>query len=124
MSKSAFTVKVFGYYLIALGMALIVAPNLLLTTFRLPATPEVWIRVVGVVVFELGVCYVYAAKCEATALFQATVYARAFVFAAFVAFAVLGLVSPLLILFGAADLASSVWTQVALSRELRVKPHV
>jgi hypothetical protein len=62
--------------------ALIVVPNLLLGIFGLPVTSEVWIRVVGVVVFNIGVGYWFAAKSEARAFFQGTVYSRSFVLVA------------------------------------------
>lgn len=117
MSKSAFTIKVFGYYLLVLGIALIAIPNLLLTTFQIPGTTEVWIRVVGVLVLNIGVYFIYAAKCEARAFFQASVYTRAFVLAAFAAFAALGLASPMLILFGTVDFAGGIWTHLALKGE-------
>jgi hypothetical protein len=69
MSESAFTVKAFGIYALVLGIALIVVPNPLLGIFGLPATSEVWIRVVGVVVFNIGLGYWFAAKSEARAFF-------------------------------------------------------
>ena len=92
LSKSVFTVKVFGVYALVLGIALIVVPNLLLGIFGLPVTSEVWIRVVGVVVFNIGVAYWFAAKSEARAFFQGTVYSRSFVLVAFVGFWLLGFV--------------------------------
>jgi hypothetical protein len=113
MSKPAFTVKVFGYYLAVLGVALVLIPNLLLGMFGMPVTTEVWIRVLGIVVFNVGVFYVAAAACEARLLFRASVYTRSLVFVAFIAFAAAGLASPVLVLFGAADLAGAVWTYVA-----------
>lgn len=117
MSKPAFTLKAFGYYLLALGVGLTLAPNLLLGLFGMPATNEVWIRVLGIVVFNVGVFYVTAAKCEARPLFRASVLTRCLVFAAFLVFAVLGLASPVLVLFGIADLAGAVWTYVTLRSE-------
>jgi hypothetical protein len=48
--------------------------------------------VVGVVVFNIGVGYWFAAKSEARAFFQGTVYSRSFVLAAFVGFWLLGFV--------------------------------
>ena len=117
MSKSAFTIKVFGYYLLVLGMVLIIAPNSLLTVFMMPSTKEVWIRVVGVLVFNIGVYYLYAAKCEARAFFQASVYTRTFVLISFIVFAVVGLASPMLVFFGATDFIGGVWTQLALQKE-------
>jgi hypothetical protein len=112
MSRPAFTVKMFGYYLAVLGVALALMPNLLLGLFGMPVTTEVWIRVLGIVVFNVGVFYVVAAACEARPLFRASVYTRSLVFVAFIVFAAAGLASPVLVLFGAADLAGAVWTYV------------
>ena len=117
MSKPAFTIKAFGYYLIALGLVLILTPNILLSIFWMPATTEVWIRVVGVLVLNIGVYYLYAAKCEARAFFQASVYTRAFVLISFVAFAAVGLARPMIVFFGAMDLAGGIWTHLALKGE-------
>ncbi len=117
MSKSAFTIKAFGYYLIVLGAVLIIAPNLLLAIFKMPTTTEVWIRVVGVLVVNIGVYYIYAAKCEAKAFFQASVYTRTFVLISFVAFAAVDLASPMLVLFGATDFFGGLWTHLTLKAE-------
>jgi hypothetical protein len=114
VSKTAFTIKAFGIYLLVLGVGLIFAPNFLLSVFGMPQTTEVWIRVVGVVVFNIGVYYWFAAKSEAFPLFRASVYTRTFVLAAFAVFAALGFASPVLILFGAADFAGAIWTHMAL----------
>jgi hypothetical protein len=119
MSKSAFTVKVFGIYALILGIALIAVPNLLLGIFGLPVTSEVWVRVVGVVVFNIGLGYWIAAKSEAWAFFQGTVYPRSFVLVAFIGFWLLGFVKPVLILFGVVDVAGAIWTQRALRSEGR-----
>ena len=117
MSKSAFTVKAFGIYLLILGVTLILIPNLLLSIFRMPQTSEVWIRVVGVLVFNIGVYYWYAAKCEAKAFFRASVFTRVFVLASFIVFAALGLCSPVLIVFGTVDFAGGIWTYLVLRAE-------
>jgi hypothetical protein len=120
MSKAAFTVKAFGVYLVLLGVALVFVPNLLLGLFGIPATSEVWIRVVGLLAFNVGIYYWYAAKSEARPFFLASVYVRAAVPFVFIAFVVLGLASPLLVLFGVIDLAGGAWTFVALRGQHRV----
>lgn len=117
MSKTACTIRVFGYYLLVLGVVLILVPNLLLGLSFMPATNEVWIRVLGVVVFNIGVYYLYAAKCEATALFRASIATRAFVLVAFTSFVLLGLAQPMLMLFGAIDFLGGLWTWRALKRD-------
>jgi hypothetical protein len=93
------------------------APNMLLGMFGIPATNEVWIRVVGVIAFNVGVYYWYAAKCEAKAFFEATVYARGFVLAAFVAFVAMGFANKALILFGVVEVIGAIWTWLALKKE-------
>ena len=117
MSKTAFTIKAFGIYLLVLGAGLILVPNLLLSVFGMAQTTEVWIRVVGVVVLNIGVYYWFAAKSEALPLFKASVYTRSFVLVAFAVFAALGFASPVLILFGAADFAGAIWTHVTIKGE-------
>lgn len=117
MSKAAFTIRAFGYYLLVLGVVLILVPNLLLSLSFMPPTSEVWIRVLGVVVFNVGVYYLYAARCEATALFRASIATRAFVFVAFTAFVLLGIAQPMLILFGAVDFLGGLWTWRALKSD-------
>ena len=121
MSKSAFTVKAFGIYLLVLGVGLTIAPNPLLSVFGMPQTTEVWIRVVGILVFNIGVYYWYAAKCEARAFFRASVYTRTLVLVAFAAFAALGFATPVLILFGAADFAGAIWTHLTLRAEQQAR---
>ena len=115
MSPAAFSLKAFACYLFVLGIALAVLPHLLLGVFGLEAT-EVWIRVVGVLVFNIGVYYWAAAAGEARTVFVASVGTRVLVFLAFASFAALGLTQPVLVLFGAADLAGGLWTAAALRK--------
>ncbi|MES2298632.1 MAG: hypothetical protein V4582_16425 [Pseudomonadota bacterium] len=119
MSKSAFSAKVFAIYLFAIGAVLIVAPNVLLSIFGIAATSEVWIRVVGVTAFMIGVYSWIAAKHENKPFLEASVYTRAIVFATFTTFALLGLASPMIILFGAVDLLGGIWTHFALKADAR-----
>ena len=116
MSKAAFTILAFGWYLLVLGVALVAVPNLLLGLFLMPQTSEVWIRVVGLLVFNIGVYYVYAAKSEATELFRISVFTRTLVLVAFAAFAFTGLAEPMLVGFGAVDFMGGLWTWRALKR--------
>ena len=117
MSKSAFSAKVFAIYLFIVGLTLVVAPNFLLAIFRIPPTSEVWIHVVGVTAFMLGVYAWVAAKHENKPFLEASVYTRFAVFAVFTTFAVIGLASPMLVLFGVADLLGGIWTWFALKAD-------
>lgn len=119
MSKSAFSAKVFAIYLFVVGPLLVFAPNFLLSIFRVAPTSEVWIRVVGVIAFNLGIYAWIAAKHENKPFLEASVYTRIVFFAAFTTFSVIGLASPVLILFGAVDLLGGIWTHFALKADAK-----
>jgi hypothetical protein len=119
MSSSAFSAKVFAVYLFLAGATLVIAPNLLLSLLQIPQTPEVWIRVVGLVAFMIGVYAWVAASHEFKPFLVASVYTRFIVFVAFTTFALTGLGSPMIILFGLADLAGGIWTYSALRADAR-----
>ncbi len=117
MSKSARSVFTFSVYLFLLGAILLVVPNVLLNLFYIPETKEVWIRVVGMLVFLLGYYYFQVSRNEIKQFMQWTVYARSSVVVFFVVFVMLGFAPPVLILFGVIDVAAAVWTQLCLRSE-------
>ena len=114
MSKAAMSLRIFGVYLMLLGVTLVTVPNLLLPIFGLAPTGEAWIRVVGVLAFNISIYYWFAAPSEWRPLFVASIFARVMVLAAFTLFVMLGLAKPILILFGAVDAAGGLWTWLAL----------
>jgi hypothetical protein len=117
MTVAARSLKVFVAYLALLGIALLFAPNALLQVFGLPATSEVWIRVVGMLVAFLAVYYWTAAGAELVPVFRATVLCRLTVPVFFLAFVVAGWVRWPLLLFGLPDAAGATWTWWALHHE-------
>lgn len=119
MSRSAFSIQAFGMYIIALGLALVFVPNVLLALFRMPVATEVWIRVLGVVVVNIGIIYVVAARFNAVEVMRATVYGRPLVFVWFAAFVALGLAPPMLLLFGAVEVVGALWTWWAMRADER-----
>ena len=119
MNKSARSLFVFGIYMLLLGTALVLAPNFLLALFHVPATDEVWIRVLGMLVIFLGIYDVVAARSALGALIAWTVPVRFSVIVFFAAFVFSGLGPPILLLFGAVDFAGAVWTWYHLRGEAR-----
>ncbi len=117
MSPAARSLFAFGCYLLPLGLILLLVPNLLLGLFQIPATAEVWIRVVGMLVFFLSVYYFIAARAELRLFMRWSAWLRASVFVFFCIFVWLGLAPATLILLGAADLAGAAWTWVALRKQ-------
>lgn len=111
---AATTVRAFGAYLWVLGTLLLLVPGLVLSPFGLPVPDDVWIRVVGVLVINIGSYYWFGARDDQPGFLRATVWARVFVLAAFIGFVVAGLAPPMLIAFGVIDSAGAVWTWWAL----------
>ena len=114
MSRASKSILVFGIYLMVLGAALVIAPNLLLKLFGVPPTTEVWIRVLGMVAGLLGCYYVLVGRERLTSFMRLSVYLRALPILFFMGFVMAGLVKPIVILFGAIDLAGAAWTDQAL----------
>lgn len=117
MSKAARSLLVFGIYLVALGLFLLIAPNTLITLFGLPETHDVWIRVVGMLLVFLAYYDIQAARHELASFFRWSVVARAAVIVFFAVFVLLKWVEPILLLFGAIDLAGALWTAIALRQD-------
>ncbi|MDB5936339.1 MAG: hypothetical protein JWQ01_3683 [Massilia sp.] len=88
-----------------------------LSIFQIPQTSEVWIHVIGVLAFNVGV-YAWVSA-EHKDFLQASVYARFVFFVAVTTFAVIGLAGPMIIFFGVADLLGGIWTHFALKANSR-----
>jgi uncharacterized membrane protein HdeD (DUF308 family) len=116
MTAAGKSVYYFGIYLILMGLTLIVMPNLLLSTFGLPETNEVWVHIVGMLVFNIGVLYFFMAPVNNTVFFAFTAYLRASVVVWFTVFVLLNWAPPVLILFGVVDLLGAIWTFTALRK--------
>ncbi|QTT87097.1 hypothetical protein [Pseudomonas chlororaphis] len=114
MSHPGKSVFLFGLYMLLLGAALVLAPNLLLPLFDFALTDEVWIRVMGQLALYLGVYYVWAGYTERREFMAMTVAIRLSVPVFFAAFVAAGLISPVLLLLALPDLCSALWTWRAL----------
>jgi hypothetical protein len=110
MSHPGKSVFVFGLYMLLLGAALVLAPNLLLPLFGFDLTDEVWIRVMGQLALYLGVYYVWAGYTERREFMALTVAIRLSVPVFFAAFVAAGLVSSVLLLLALPDLCGALWT--------------
>lgn len=114
MNASSKSLYYFGIYLLVLGLALLIFPNSILNLFTMPSTNEPWIRVVGILVFCLGIYYYFMAPSNNVLFLTLTVYVRASIIVWFTLFVLLDWVSPMIILFGAVDLLAACWTYLLL----------
>ena len=127
LSPARRSVVVFGVYLLALALALLVTPNMVLAIFAIPATQEVWIRVVGMLVGFLGYYYVRYGAGGARSFLEMTVQVRLSVPVFFLAFVLLASAPWQLMLFAVFDIVGAGWTWWSLqsaSRLLAARPQV
>jgi hypothetical protein len=117
MKAPAISLAAYGAYLLANGVALLLAPGVTLGLLGLAHAEEPWIRVLGLVAGEIGYYFVVAARKDILALYPETVYGRGA--AALVLLAlVVSKIGPLqLLLFAAVDLLTAAWTYIAIKRE-------
>lgn len=117
MKSSAFTVKVFGVYAILTGVILLLTPNTLLRLFAFHETQEFWVRVLGALVVVVGYYYWVCGVGNARAFISASVPGRIVFCACLVSLVFLAGAPWSLALFGAVELATALWTFLALRKE-------
>lgn len=116
MSRPAHSLFIFSIYVAIIGAWLMLIPNSFLRLFGFPTTDEVWIRIVGMCFGALAFYYALSALKNLRPFIQLTVYARALTLPFFALLVALRLTLPVLLLFGAIDLAGAIWTELALRR--------
>jgi len=84
---------------------------------NVPASYEVWIHLVGMLLIFMGFFYAQAGRENMTAFFKWTLVTRTAAAAFVVGFILTGLISPVILLFWLGDLAGAIWTAVALKKE-------
>jgi hypothetical protein len=119
MTAAARSVLVFGIYLLALGLGLLLVPDALLALFGRPPATDPWLRVVGLVVIVVALYYLSAARSGIEAFFRWTTWGRPLAGAALVLMIGAGLLPRFVALLAVLDLAGAVWTAVALHRAHR-----
>jgi hypothetical protein len=92
-------------------------PDTILPLLGIPATTEVWIRILGLLVVLLGYYYVIAAQKEIKDFFNATIPVRLVFFLGILVLVLTKVAYPILIIFGIIDLLGAIWTTWALRKE-------
>lgn len=105
-------------YVILSGLQLLFIPNIMLATFGLPPTHEIWLRVMGMLVLALGFYYYAMARHGTSQVVRSTVWGRLFFCGGLVVFVLLGIAKPPLIGFAVVETGLALWTWW----ELRSRP--
>ncbi len=116
MNKAAFSVFVYSFYMLIMGVGFIFIPNLIITTFGFQPTTEIWIRMLGMLSAVTGSYYMVAAKNNLIPFFKISVWGRLFFTLGEITLVVAGLAPMVLLLFAIIEGAGAVWTQYALRR--------
>ncbi len=117
MSKSAFSVFIFGIYTIIMGLSFLFFPNLCLSILGMKTTGEVWIHILGWCIFWIGVYYVVCARSDAKAFIRWTTYSRPTMIIFISILVALNMIEPIIIIVGAIELFFAIWTISALRAE-------
>jgi hypothetical protein len=114
MNAIAISIFYYSFYMMGMGLGLFFIPDLILELFGLAATPEIWVRVLGLLAFCTGLLYLYCARTNQSGFFRISVPERAIFFLGTVALAVFFGATPVLAVVGSVDLLGAIWTGLAL----------
>ncbi|TGL45046.1 hypothetical protein [Leptospira perdikensis] len=112
----AFTVFIFGVYLLGQGFALLFFPNVLLSIFQIPIPLDYWIKIVGIALIILGFYYIGTAKFNLILFFQLTVIGRSLQFVLFLILYFIQPIPVMLLGFSFFEFLSGIWTYIALKK--------
>jgi hypothetical protein len=108
--QSFLSLKVQIAYVFLTGAALAIMPNTILSIFDLQPTDEVYSRILGVIIFTLGILYLGIIKSGNREVIKTTVFGRLFAASGIIILALLGFSKLTLILFAGVDIVTASWT--------------
>jgi hypothetical protein len=116
MSKTAFSIFIYSFYLYIAGVVLMFTPNLVTNMLELPPSIEIWIRMFGLLTFTVGIYYYQSAKAEQTEFFKATIAGRYFFFVMTIVLVFAFKFDNILAGLGVGDLIGATWTLWAIKK--------
>jgi hypothetical protein len=119
LSRSAKSVLLYGIYIVVLGMVFLFIPGVALSLLGMKPAHEVWIHVAGWFGIWLGIYYIVAARSESKAFIRTTVYGRPTFIVFLGVLAILKKIEPIIMIVGAIDVATAIWTYSLLRLEKR-----
>jgi hypothetical protein len=116
MTSTAKSVFYYSFYMIGMGLGLLLIPNILLGMFGFAATTDIWIRILGLFALCAGMLYFYCGRTNQTGFFRISVIERIVFFLGMVGIVLFLRANPLLALIGSADLFGAIWTALTLRK--------
>jgi hypothetical protein len=116
MTKSAWSVLIYSFYILGMGFTFLFIPNFALSLLGLANTSEPWIRVLGLFSIVVGVYYCSNAVFNLTDFFRISIVGRVLFWLGMIGLW-LSSFSPVLGLVGCVDLFGAIWTAWAMWSE-------
>lgn len=116
MNSTAKSIFYFSFYPFGMGLGLLFIPSLVLGIFGFEPTSEVWVRVLGLLAFCVGIIYIYCARTDQVGFFRVTVPERIIFFLGMVGLVIFLHVTPMLAVIGSVDLLGAIWTGLTLRK--------
>ena len=116
MTSTAKSVFYYSFYMLGMGLSLLMIPNIILGVFGFNPTSDIWLRVLGLFTFCAGMLYFYCGRTNQTGFFRISVMERIVFFFGMVGIVLSLRVNPLLALIGSVDLFGAIWTALTLRK--------
>ena len=116
MTSTAKSVFYYSFYMLGMGLALLLIPNLILGLFGFDPTNDIWIHILGLFAFCAGMLYFYCGRTNQTGFFRISIIERIVFFVGMVGIVLFLRANPILALIGSVDLFGAIWTAVTLRK--------
>jgi hypothetical protein len=117
ISKSANSVLIYGVYIVFVGTAFLLFPNICLHLLGMKTATEIWIHITGWFGIWLGIYYIVSALSESKTFILTTVYGRPTFICFLGVLVALGMIEPPVLIIGAIDIITAIWTYILLHSE-------
>lgn len=114
MTSAGKSVFYFGIYVLLIGTLLLAIPSTFLATLKLPAIPDGWTRVIGLLAVIIGVYDLVSGRNNLLPAIRASVYLRFFFCLGILLLIVTAQMPKEALPLGLIDAVGSVWTLLAL----------
>jgi hypothetical protein len=114
MTSTAKSIFYYSFYMMGMGLVLLLIPNLILGLFGFAPTNDIWIRILGLLGLCAGMLYFYCGRTNQKGFFRISVPERIVFFLGIVGIVLFLPASPMLILIGSVDLFGAIWTALTL----------
>ena len=114
MTSTAKSIFYYSFYMMGMGLILLLIPNFILGIFGFEPTNDIWIRILGLFAFCAGMLYFYCGRTNQIGFFRISVTERIVFFLGMVGIVLFLPANPILILIGSVDLFGALWTALTL----------